>query len=73
MRLGVLQTALRQTEGMAKAEALVHISSLDAQAAAAAREKALADAALEETWEHLQASRAQVGLCASSTQRHLAA
>ena len=62
IRLSILQTVLRQTEGVAKAEVLEHISVLEAQAAAAAEEKVLANAILEETKEHLNASRAQVGL-----------
>lgn len=62
MKKSTLQTVLRQTEGAAKAEAVAHISMLESQAAAAAKEKALADATLEETREHLNASRAQVRL-----------
>ena len=40
----------------------MRISVMEAQAAAAAKEKALAEASLEETQEHLKALQAQVGL-----------
>ena len=40
----------------------MHMSALEAQATAAAEEKALAEASLEETREHLEALQAQVGL-----------
>ena len=54
------QTLLRQAEQAARCEALTQMDALREEAAAAADEKRLADAALDETRSHLQAASAQV-------------
>lgn len=61
--MGVPQTLLRQAEQAARCEALTQMDALRKEAAAAADEKRLADAALDETRSHLQAASAQVSMC----------
>ena len=54
--MGVPQTLLRQAEQAARCEALTQMDALREEAAAAADEKRLADAGLDETRSHLQAA-----------------
>ena len=57
---GVPQSLLRMAEQAAKCEALTQMDALREDAAAAAEDKRLADAALTETRDHLHAASAQV-------------
>ena len=58
--MSVPQTLLRQAEQAAKCEALTQLDAVREEAAAAAEEKHLADAALDEIQSQLQAATAQV-------------